>query len=107
MKMRCITNVNKKDKDKVCAAIAVSGQPVEWRDTPDERMDYYSARDKFGSIWSSEENLSAFWAAYNAIKEKDWILEEQRLLGEHRPLTEEEAQKLYNTTNPKNYRKTA
>lgn len=63
--IRCFSNIEMKRKAEVLAAIEASGAPVEWRDTPDERMirqpEEYRAR--FGSIWAPKDaDLSRMWA---------------------------------------------
>ena len=68
--MECLTNVEKTKKQLVLAAIEASGCAIEWRDHPDERMSGYSKRDKYGSVWTDQQDCSEFWRHYRAAEEK-------------------------------------
>jgi hypothetical protein len=63
---RCLSNMEKKHKAAVLKAIAASGQAVEWRDEPDERMPSEMRAD-YGSVWSAERDCSQFWDEYRAF----------------------------------------
>jgi len=65
---RCLTNINKGKKEIVLKAIDESGLPIEWHDTPSEKMPASMAAD-YGSIWTREptRDASPFWRAYERI----------------------------------------
>ena len=66
--MKCLNNMLMDKKDIVLKAIEISGAAIEWRDEPDERMTSDSDRANHGSIWSSANNVSDFWRAYNDLQ---------------------------------------
>ena len=69
--IRCITNLPKFAMHSVLEAVRVSGCVVEWRDKPDELMSSHPDRDRYGSIWSSENDLAPFWNAYFDTRRDD------------------------------------
>lgn len=64
--MKCLSNIEKNNKDAVIKAIAESEDAIEWRDEPDERLPKEKAAD-FGSVWSSQADCSRFWECYRRI----------------------------------------
>lgn len=69
---RCLSNILKSNKGFVFAAIETTGQPVTWRDEPDETMATYPRRDEFGSVWTDANvDLSLFWAAYRRLSSQE------------------------------------
>ena len=67
--MRCMS-MRIENKPLVIAAAEASGQAVEWRDEPDERMPAH-LRDQYGSIWSNETDLSEFWRCFRGAQHQN------------------------------------
>ena len=67
--MRCVSNINKSEREAVLMAIREAGAKAEWRDTPDERMPA-RMREDYGSVWSSEPDLSEFWEIFRRMKKQ-------------------------------------
>ena len=67
-KLQCLCNLHHRNKNAVLQAAAETSSAVEWRATPDESMPKHSPDYKsYGSIWSAQTDLSAFWQAYHRL----------------------------------------
>lgn len=67
-KLQCLCNLHHRNKNAVLQAAAETSSAVEWRATPDESMPKHSPSYKsYGSIWSAQTDLSAFWQAYQRL----------------------------------------
>ncbi|TXH57565.1 MAG: hypothetical protein E6Q97_04305 [Desulfurellales bacterium] len=64
-----VTNIEKKWKEDVLAAIRKTAAPCWWSDTPDGRMPATMAAN-YGSIWKwkGHKDLSEFWCAFDAVR---------------------------------------
>lgn len=67
--IRFLTNLPKDKKPLVLAAAAESGQPVTWRDEPNDQIPPGKMRAEFGSIYGPG-NSTEFWRVYYALEAK-------------------------------------
>lgn len=70
-KQVCVGNYRKELKDSLIEAGRRSRKIVEWRDQPDYRIDGHAERNKFGSLWTVEADLSAFWDRLIEMKDTE------------------------------------
>jgi hypothetical protein len=68
--VRCLSNIQLIYCEAVVEAIETSGLRIEWRRTPDENM-CPMHRHLYGSIWSAEADLTAFWTACRSVRDRE------------------------------------
>ena len=74
---RCLSNIQIAYRSEVREAIESCGLEIEWRDEPNEWMCPTQAH-RYGSVWSSEQDVSAFWAAYRKVRDREEAHERRR-----------------------------